>query len=90
MKLKNTYLIALLALSAAAFTGCNSAKSGFEYSYVKEKKTNVLGVIKTQDRSFTLDDPASANLSSNELLAVHNPSGRKVDLLWGLITLKDY
>lgn len=90
MKLKKIVLIALLGATLAAFTGCNSAKSGFEYSYVKNKQNNALGIVKSADGSFAYDEPNSLNLSSTELLPVKNPSGKEVQLLWGLVTLQDY
>ena len=90
MKLKQIAIIALLGTTLAAFTGCNSAKSGFAYSYIDHKESNVLGVIKTHNNSFAYDEPCSLNLSSTELVDVKNPSGKEVTLLWGLVTLQDY
>ena len=54
------------------------------------RETNVLGgVVNVATDSFQPPTPATLNVDTSEL-AGKNPSGKRVSLLWGLITLHDY
>jgi hypothetical protein len=84
MKFTSTFA-ALLAL--AAFTsGCatrNTSTGG--------KETNVLGgAVTVATDSFQPVSPATVNADTSKIVGKSGPSGKKVSLFWGLITLHDY
>lgn len=55
------------------------------------RETNVLaGVVNVSTGSFEPTNPATINADTSKIVGKGNPSGNKVTLLWGLITLLDY
>ena len=79
------WLAALLAL--AAFTsGCatrNTMSGG--------KETTVLGgAFTVATESFQPVPPTTLNVNTSEIVGKKGPSGKKVSVLWGLLTLHDY
>ena len=81
----NLTLVATLA-ALLVTTGCatrNTASGG--------KETSVLGgaVTVTSD-SFQPVNPATLNADTSKILGKSGPSGKKVTLFWGLLTLHDY
>lgn len=83
--MKTLQLAALLAL--IAFTsGCatRTTSSG-------GKETTVLGGAVTVSKdSFQPTTPATIDADTSKLVGKNGPSGKKVSLFWGLITLHDY
>ena len=78
-------LVAILA-SLLVSTGCatrNTSGGG--------KETSLLGgaVTVTSD-SFQPVNPATINTDTSKILGKNGPSGRKISLLWGTLTLNDY
>ncbi|WP_269526554.1 hypothetical protein [Coraliomargarita parva] len=79
--------LALLVISASAlaFVGCDSGQA-----QMGPKETNVLGIVKYSQADYSAVPTTSFAVSTDELYSRRNYSGDRVDLLWGLITLKDY
>lgn len=78
-------LIALSALLALG-TGCatRTTSSG-------GKETNVLGGAVTVERdSFQPPTPTTLDVDTSKIVGRNGPSGKKVSLFWGLVTLRDY
>ena len=81
-----------LALAAAVFalvsftSGCatrNTSSGG--------KETNVLGgAVTVSTDSFQPTGPATLDTDTSKIVGKNGPSGKKVSLFWGLITLRDY
>ena len=78
-------LVAIL-LPAVLLSGCatrNTASGG--------KETNLLGgAITYASESFQPVGAATVNADTSQIVGKNGPSGKKVTLLWGLITLHDY
>lgn len=55
------------------------------------KETNVLGgAVTVATNSFQPTPPATIDADTSKIIGKNGPSGKKVTLLWGLITLHDY
>ncbi len=55
------------------------------------KETNVLGgAVTVSTHSFQPTNPATLDADTSKLVGKGDPSGKKVTLFWGLITLHDY
>jgi hypothetical protein len=68
------------------FSGCatHTTSSG-------GRETNVLGgVVTVATNSFQPPTPATVDVDTSKIVGRGDPSGNKVTLLWGLITLHDY
>ena len=78
-------LAAVLALVAFA-SGCatrNTSSGG--------RETTLLGgAVTVASDSFQPTNPATVDADTSKLIGKNGPSGSKVTLLWGLITLHDY
>jgi predicted small secreted protein len=78
-------LVAVL-LTALLTSGCatrNTASGG--------KETSLLaGAVTYSSDSFQPVTPATVNTDTSTIVGKNGPSGKKVTLLWGLITLHDY
>lgn len=76
---------ALLALAVCA-SGCatrNTSSGG--------KETTVLGgAVTVATDSFQPTTPATLDTDTSKLVGKNGPSGKKVSLFWGLVTLHDY
>ena len=85
MKSKLTLGIAALALCTLS-SGCatRTTSSG-------GKETTVLGgAVTVANDSFQPTPPTTINADTSKIVGRNGPSGKKVSLLWGLITLHDY
>ena len=85
MKQKLVFSAGLLALSLFA-TGCatRATASG-------GRETSLLGGAMTVSTdSFQPTTPATLDVDTSKVASGGNPSGKKVSILWGLITLHDY
>ncbi|HUR58694.1 MAG TPA: hypothetical protein VM029_13360 [Opitutaceae bacterium] len=76
-----------LAFAVSLFaSGCatkTTASGGHE--------TNVLGgAVTVSTNSFEPTTPATLDADTSKLVGKGGPSGKKVSLFWGLITLHDY
>ncbi|HUR59163.1 MAG TPA: hypothetical protein VM029_15715 [Opitutaceae bacterium] len=55
------------------------------------RETNVLGgAVTVSTNSFEPTSPATLDADTSKLTGRGDPSGKKVSLFWGLITLHDY
>lgn len=75
-----------LLIAAALVSGCatRTTSSG-------GKETNVLGGAVTVSKdSFQPTGPATLDVDTSKIAGKTGPSGKKVTLFWGLITLRDY
>jgi outer membrane lipoprotein SlyB len=84
MKPKLPLVAALLtALLASGCATRNTASGG--------KETSLLaGAVTYSSDSFQPVTPATVNADTTAIVGKNGPSGKKVTLLWGLITLHDY
>jgi len=74
-----------LALAALTFSGCDTGRAQLE-----KKDSTMMGIATYSDADYSPTGPATIAISTDELYDRDNPSGKKVTLLWGLITIKDY
>lgn len=84
MKPKLPLVAALLtALLASGCATRNTASGG--------KETTLLaGAVSYSSDSFQPVTPTTVNTDTTAIIGKNGPSGKKVTLLWGLITLHDY
>lgn len=85
--MKSKLLLVTATLTLFALTsGCASRRTA-----TGGKETNVLGgaVTVTTD-SFQPVNPATVNADTSKIAGRNGPSGKKVSLFWGLLTLHDY
>jgi hypothetical protein len=55
------------------------------------KETNVLGgAVTVATDSFQPPGPATLDVDTSKIVGKDGPSGKKVSILWGLITFRDY
>jgi len=55
------------------------------------KETTLLGgAVTVATESFQPTTPATLDADTSKIIGRKGPSGKKVELLWGLITLHDY
>jgi len=55
------------------------------------KETTVLaGAVTVTSDSFQPVSPATVDADTSKIVGKNGPSGKKVSLLWGVITLHDY
>jgi hypothetical protein len=73
---------ACLALSA----GCASRTT----STGGHETTILGGAVDVTTNSFEPTTPATVDADTSKIIGKNGPSGKKVSLLWGLITLHDY
>ncbi|MSU48454.1 MAG: hypothetical protein EXS37_05065 [Opitutus sp.] len=74
--------LTLLALASGCATR-NTSTGG--------KETNILaGAIVVSKDSFQPTNPATLDTDTSKIAGKNGPSGKKVSLFWGLLTLHDY
>jgi hypothetical protein len=55
------------------------------------RETNILGgAVTVESNSFQPATPATINTDTSKLVGRNGPSGKRVSLLWGLLTFNDY
>jgi hypothetical protein len=73
----------LLALAASGCATRNTSGGG--------KETTLLGgAVTVASDSFQPPTPATVDTDTTKLIGKNGPSGGRVTILWGLITLRDY
>lgn len=82
-----TKLPLVAALAVVLFSsGCatrNTASGG--------KETTVLGgAVSVATESFQPINPATVNTDTSKIVGKDGPSGKKISLFWGLLTMHDY
>lgn len=84
MKTKLPFVTALVVLLVSS--GCatrNTASGG--------KETNILGgAVTVASESFQPTNPATVDTDTSKIVGKNGPSGKKVTLFWGLLTMHDY
>lgn len=75
-------LVALLAFTSGCATRTNASGG---------KETTILGGAMTvANDSFQPTTPATVDADTSKIIGKNGPSGKKVSLFWGLLTLHDY
>lgn len=85
--MKGVRLISIFLLIALAsmFSGCAQSPAA-----TGKDRVNVLGIVTVEESSYTPVESTSLHVGANELVNRDLPSGKRVSLLWGLITYTDY
>lgn len=79
----------VLLFSAAIFASLGGCATHTTASGGKE--TSVLGgAVTVATQSFQPPAPTTLDVDTSKMIGNGTPSGNKVSLLWGLITLRDY
>jgi hypothetical protein len=82
-----TKLLLSAALATTLFaSGCATRVN----SSGGRETTLLLGAITTETKSFQPPPATTVDVDTSKIISGGNPSGGKVTLLWGLITLRDY
>jgi hypothetical protein len=81
-KLQLALVLSLLAVSSGCATR-NTSSGG--------KETSVLGgAVTVSTDSFQPTTPVTVDTDTSKIVGKNGPSGKKVSLFWGLLTLHDY
>lgn len=81
-KLSLSAALVLLVLASGCATR-NTSSGG--------KETTVLGgAVTVATDSFQPTTPATLDADTSKIIGKNGPSGKKVSLFWGLVTLHDY
>jgi predicted small secreted protein len=83
MKSKLPLLVVLLSLLVAGCATRNTASGG-------QETTLLAGAVTVSSESFQPVNPATVNADTTKIVGKNAPSGKKVSLFWGLLTLHDY
>jgi len=84
MKSKLLSLAAAIALALGAGCATHTTSSG-------GRETSVLGgAVTVASDSFQPVTPLTVDADTSKIVSKGDPSGKKVTLFWGLITLHDY
>jgi hypothetical protein len=84
--MKARLFLPLLLLGSVVASGCatQTTSSG-------GRETNILGgAVTVESNSFQPPTPATINTDTSKLVGRNGPSGKRVSLLWGLLTFNDY
>jgi hypothetical protein len=84
--LSKAFPLFLVVGCAVVMSGCatrNTSSGG--------KETTVLGgAVTVATESFQPTNPATLDADTSKIVGSKGPSGKKVSLFWGLVTLHDY
>lgn len=83
MKTKLSALI-LLALLALVFSGCSSTRTLYG-----KREMNLLKIVEVERGSYGKTGPLTIGVKTSELVPRASPSGDRIKLLAGLITIED-
>jgi len=84
--MKKPLTLAALAAATLLDSGCATRTTA-----TGGKETNLLGgAVVMASESFQPVTPATVNTNTTTLVGKNGPSGRKISLLWGLLTFNDY
>jgi hypothetical protein len=84
--MKSKLLLSAALIVVALGSGCatHATSSG-------GRETTVLGgAVTVATDSFQPTTPATVDADTSKIISKGDPSGRKISLFWGLITLHDY
>jgi hypothetical protein len=76
-----------IVFGALFLAGCATTEDA---SGGAEPDFNLLGIIKVENESYEPTKPTDIRVSEGEVVPNENPTGRKVELLWGLVSFTDY
>jgi len=83
MKTKLSAVI-LLALFAALFSGCSSTQTRYG-----KRVTNVAEIVRVERGSYSKSGPLTFPLKTSKIVPRASPSGDRIKILAGLITIED-
>ncbi|MBR4598021.1 MAG: hypothetical protein IKO42_06485 [Opitutales bacterium] len=81
--LKFTSLIAFAA-AALSLTGCTSNTT------TAHQKSTAWGVYTFEPACFAVSDTTSAVITTDDAAGMEIPSGDRLQLFWGLVSIQDY
>lgn len=84
MKLHKFALLASIALGSLFMGACSSDIA------TAHQKTTFFGLFTSEPESFAVTQPSSCVITTDEVVGQELPSGDRLQLLWGLISLEDY
>lgn len=91
MIMKKLLFVPAMIAVAVFFSGCESATGEYAGIYEKnQKETNFLGIYKHTKGGYKHVGPTTIDVSTEELYSDNTISGDTTELLFGLITIKDY
>lgn len=73
-----------------AFALCTSACATRNTSSGGKETTVLGGAVTVATDSFQPTTPATLDADTSKIVGKNGPSGKKVSILWGLVTLHDY
>ena len=80
-----------LPLAALLALGCTLSGCATRNTMSGGKETTVLGgAVTVATESFQPTPPATIDMDTSKIAGKKGPSGKKVSLFWGLLTLHDY
>ncbi|MEM7792220.1 MAG: hypothetical protein AAF546_12520 [Verrucomicrobiota bacterium] len=79
-------LILALIINCSVLTGCYDKQQ----AEMAPKETNILGIASVKEDSYEYTTASTVAIQTDELFSRKNYSGKRTELLWGLITIKDY
>ena len=86
LRLPHGLLLTVSLSLLVAASGCATRKT-----ISGGKETTVLGgAVTVATDSFQPTTPATLDVDTSKIIGRNGPSGKKVSILWGLVTLHDY
>jgi hypothetical protein len=86
LRLPNGLLLSVALSLLLTASGCATRKT-----ISGGKETTVLGgAVTVATDSFQPTNPATLDADTSKIVGRNGPSGKKVSILWGLVTLHDY
>ena len=79
-------VLLFLVFLGVLLSGCATRPDGDP----SDRSADFLGLVNVEEASFLPPDATTFALSENEVIDNEVRSGRKVSLLWGLVTYTDY
>ena len=84
--MKSKILLAAACALLALSTGCATRTTGSG----GRETTLLAGAVTVSTNSFQPTNPATLDADTSKIIGKNGPSGKKVSILWGLVTLHDY
>lgn len=85
MKLHKFVLLVSVALGSLLTSACSSTEVATAH-----QKTTLFGLFTYQPASYAVTNPSSTVITTDEMFGMELPSGNRLQLAWGLISLEDY
>lgn len=84
MKLHKLALLASVAATSLFLGACTSDTN------TAHQKTTAFGVFTYEPSCYAVDNTTSAVLTTEEVCGMELPSGDRLQLFWGLVSIEDY